>query len=243
VAPPITPVCAPARAGILGGMIETWVLGLIERLGALGVGIAVALENIFPPLPSELFLPLAGFAASQGRISVVSAIAAATVGSVVGALALYAIGAVVGRDRLWAIADRMPLVDVADLDKAEAWFARHGDKAVLIGRCVPIVRSLISVPAGLERMPVARFAALTAIGSLVWNTLFVSAGYALGTQWHKVEQYAGIGSKVVLVALLAAAAWYVVTKVRATRRPQDASPSRNEDEDEDEREDGRARRG
>ncbi len=120
----------------------------MDKLGAPGAGLAIALENLFPPLPSEVILPLAGFTAAQGRMSLVAALVWTTVGSVVGALALYGIGALIGRDRIRAIVARLPLVKLADLDRTEAWFARHGTKAVFFGRMIPIFRSLISVPAG-----------------------------------------------------------------------------------------------
>ncbi len=205
---------SPESGGIVG-----WVVALMDALGAPGVGLAIALENVFPPLPSEVFLPLAGFAAARGEMSVVSAIVWTTLGSLVGALVLYGIGAALGRDRLRAIVDRMPLVNLRDVDKAEEWFARHGAKAVFLGRMVPLVRSLISVPAGVERMNPALFAALTAAGSLIWNTAFVLAGYTLGENWHIVESYAGIASKVVLVAIVLAVAVFVAKRV-ARRRQQ-----------------------
>ena len=199
-------------SGIVG-----WVVGLMETLGAPGVGLAIALENLFPPLPSEVFLPLAGFAAARGELSVASAILWTTLGSLVGALALYGLGAGLGRERLRAIADRMPLVDVGDIDKAEEWFARHGSKAVFFGRMIPLVRSMISVPAGVERMPLPLFAALTTAGSLIWNSAFVLAGYGLGENWHVVERYAGIASRMVLGLVALALVWFVVRKVRARR--------------------------
>jgi membrane protein DedA with SNARE-associated domain len=204
---------APQLDGIVG-----WVVDLMEALGAPGVGLAIALENLFPPLPSEVFLPLAGFAAARGDLSLVAAIVWTTLGSVVGALALYGLGAALGRQRLRAIADRMPLVDVTDIDKAEAWFARHGPKAVFFGRMVPLVRSMISVPAGVERMNIALFLALTAAGSLIWNSLFVLAGYYLGENWHIVEGYAGILSKVVLAAIAIAVVVFVVRRIRGRRK-------------------------
>jgi membrane protein DedA with SNARE-associated domain len=200
---------APQLDGIVG-----WVVELMETLGAPGVGLAIALENVFPPLPSEVFLPLAGFAASRGELSLVAAIVWTTLGSVVGALALYGLGAALGRDRLRAIADRMPLVDVGDIDKAEAWFARHGAKAVFFGRMVPLVRSMISVPAGVERMSVPLFLALTAAGSLIWNSIFVVSGYLLGENWHIVESYAGVLSKVVLAAVALAVVVFVILRIR-----------------------------
>jgi membrane protein DedA with SNARE-associated domain len=208
---------APELTGIVG-----WVVNLMDSLGAPGVGLAIALENVFPPLPSEVFLPLAGFTAARGEMSLVAAILWTTLGSLVGALALYGIGAALGRNRLRAIVDRMPLVNLSDVDKAEEWFAKHGNKAVFFGRMVPLVRSMISVPAGVERMPVLLFAGLTTAGSLIWNSAFVLAGYALGESWHIVEQYAGIASKVVLVIAVLAVLGFIGRRVWLRRRATDA---------------------
>jgi membrane protein DedA with SNARE-associated domain len=201
------------------GGVAGWAIELMERLGAPGAGLAVALENLFPPLPSEVILPLAGFAANRGDLGLVSAILFTTLGSVVGALALYGVGAALGRERTRALAARLPLVKVEDVDKAEEWFNRHGAKAVLIGRLVPVVRSLISVPAGVERMTVPVFLALTALGSAVWNTALIVAGYALGEKWQVVESSVGVLQYVVLAGAAAAVAWFVVVKVRAKRSP------------------------
>jgi membrane protein DedA with SNARE-associated domain len=152
-------------------------------LGAPGVGIAIALESVFPPLPSEVFLPLAGFAAARGEMSIVAAVAWSTAGSLAGALVLYGLGARLGLARLRALADRVPLVSCDDVDKADAWFHRYGTWAVFFGRMVPMVRSLVSIPAGTTGMPLGRFALLTTAGSLIWNTVFVVAGYLLGANW------------------------------------------------------------
>lgn len=199
------------------GGVAGWAIDLMERLGPAGAGVAVALENLFPPLPSEVILPLAGFAAARGDFGLVAAIVCTTLGSVIGALALYGVGAVLGRDRMRALAGKLPLVKVRDVDKAEEWFLRHGPKAVLIGRLVPVVRSLISVPAGVERMRVVLFLPLTAIGSLVWNSLLILAGYQLGERWHLVESSVGVFQKLVIVAALAAVGWFVVVQLRARR--------------------------
>jgi membrane protein DedA with SNARE-associated domain len=199
------------------GGVAGWAVELMDTLGAAGAGLAVALENLFPPLPSEVILPLAGFAANRGDIGLVSAIVFTTLGSVLGALALYGVGAVLGRDRTRALAGRLPLVKVEDVDKAEEWFDRHGAKAVLIGRLVPVVRSLISVPAGVERMRVPLFVALTAGGSLVWNSALIIAGYFLGEKWHVVESSIGIFQWVVLAAAVGAVGWFAVVKTRAKR--------------------------
>ena len=202
--------------------VAGWAVDLMERLGGPGAGLVIALENLFPPLTSEVILPLAGFTASQGTFSVGGAIAWTTLGSVVGALALYTLGAVFGRDRFRAVWGRMPLVNMDDLDRTEAWFDRHGRKAIFFGRMVPIFRSLISIPAGIERMPLPIFLLLTTAGSAIWNTIFVLAGYQLGENWHVVENYAGVFQKIVIVAVVAFVAWFVIQRVRSlrTRREQ-----------------------
>lgn len=197
------------------GGIAGWAADLVDVLGGPGAGLAIALENLFPPLPSEVILPLTGFAAGQGVISLFSALFWTTLGSVVGAAALYGIGALFGRERLHALWARLPLVKTADLERTEAWFARHGTKAVLFGRMVPVFRSLISVPAGVERMRLPLFLALTTAGSLVWNTVLVMAGYWLGERWDAVETYVGLLSKAVLVLAVGAVAVYVAVRVRS----------------------------
>ncbi|MFY1689013.1 DedA family protein [Plantactinospora sp. WMMB782] len=203
----------------LSGIAE-WATDLMDRLGAPGAGLAVALENLFPPLPSEIILPLAGFAASRGEMSLWSAIFWTTVGSVVGALALYYVGALLGRERTRAIAARLPLVKLADVDRTEAWFLRHGVKTVFLGRMVPIFRSLISIPAGIERMRLGTFLLCTALGSLIWNAVFVFAGYLLGENWHLVEEYASVFQKVVIAAVAVAVGWFVVARLARRDRPQ-----------------------
>ncbi|NEC25627.1 DedA family protein [Streptomyces sp. SID8111] len=199
------------------GGIAGWAADLVDALGAPGAGLFVALENVFPPLPSEIILPLAGFAAGQGELSLASALFWTTLGSVVGAVVLYWLGALFGRERMYALWARLPLVKTSDLRRTEEWFARHGTKAVLLGRMVPIFRSLISVPAGVERMPMPLFLMLTALGSLVWNSALVLAGYWLGEQWDEVGAYVGVLSKGVLVVSLLAVAGYVAVRVRAGR--------------------------
>lgn len=211
----LTSQTEPPEGGLVG-----FVTDLVERLGGPGAGLAVALENLFPPIPSEVILPLAGFAASQGKMNLFSAIAWTTLGSLLGALALYYIGVALGRDRVRAIAARLPLVKLADVDRTEAWFVKHGGKAVFFGRMIPIFRSLISIPAGVERMPVARFLLYTALGSLIWNTVFVMAGYLLGDNWHIVESYAGTLQKLVIVACVLAVGYFVGSRLlRACRKP------------------------
>lgn len=192
-----------------------WAVGLMETLGGPGAAVLVGLDNVFPPVPSELVLPLAGFAASQGTFSFVGALFWTTLGSLVGAWVVYAVGAALGRERTRALVARVPLLKVEDVDRSEAWFARHGAKAVFFGRMVPLFRSMISVPAGIQRMPLPLFLGLTALGSLVWNAVFVTAGYLLGESWYLVEDYAGLVQKLVVAAVLVAAAVFVVRRLRA----------------------------
>ncbi|MCM2388670.1 DedA family protein [Streptomyces albipurpureus] len=191
-----------------------WVNSMMESLGAPGAGILIALENLFPPLPSEVILPLAGFAASTGHMGLIAALLWTTAGSVVGAMALYGVGALLGRDRTVRIAAKLPLLKVADIERTEAWFGRHGAKAVFFGRMIPVFRSLISVPAGVERMPIPLFLALTTLGSAIWNTAFVLAGYALGENWEQVAGYVATYSKVVLVVAVVAVVAFIVVRLR-----------------------------
>jgi membrane protein DedA with SNARE-associated domain len=202
----------PELTGLAG-----WVVDVVDALGPIGVGLLVALENLFPPIPSEVILPVAGYVASQGQMSLAWAIVGATVGAVVGAIALYGLGVWFGRARLRRWLDRLPLVEVEDLDRAEAWFERHGGQAVLIGRCVPVVRSLVSIPAGLERMPVPTFLLYTAIGSAVWNSALVAAGYALGSQWEDVGHYSDYLNYAVYVVVVVLVARFVWTRLRRRR--------------------------
>lgn len=198
---------------ILGPLID-WLVGLMTVIGAPGAGIAVALENIFPPIPSEVILPLAGFTASQGHFTVTSAIIWTTIGSSVGALALYWIGRRLGTERLERLFDRIPLLKSKDVRRTNAWFGRHGRKAVFFGRMVPLFRSLISVPAGVDRMPVWRFLVYTTAGSAIWNAVLILAGWELGANWHIVEGHIGVVQNVLLVILAVVVLWFVVHRLR-----------------------------
>jgi membrane protein DedA with SNARE-associated domain len=190
---------------------------VMDALGELGVAVLVFAENVFPPVPSEVVLPLAGYLASRGRMTLWLVVLAATVGSVLGALLLYELGARLGPARLRRIFERMPLMQAEDLDRAEAWFSRHGEASVLIGRCIPVVRSLISVPAGVERMPRWRFVVLTTIGSGTWNTLFIVGGYLLGAQFREVERYSGWLNAAVYAAIAVLVALGVRRSLRRRR--------------------------
>jgi membrane protein DedA with SNARE-associated domain len=209
---PMTTGLSTAEPALTG--IAAWAVDLMDSLGAPGAGLAIALENLFPPLPSEIILPLAGFSSSRGDMTLSAALFWTTLGSMVGALLWYAVGAAIGRERTRAILERLPLVKTADVDRTEAWFARHGVKTVFFGRMVPIFRSFISIPAGVERMSLASFLIFTLLGSLVWNTAFVLAGYQLGENWHIVEAYAGLFQKGVVAAVLVALVAFVGLRLR-----------------------------
>ncbi|MFW6772856.1 DedA family protein [Nocardioides sp. CPCC 205120] len=195
-----------------------WAVELMEKIGPIGAGIAIAAENLFPPLPSEVILPLAGFTANRGDFTLAEALIWTTAGSVIGAAVLYWLGVAFGRQRMYRVWEHVPLVKTEDLERTEAWFERHGRKAVFFGRMVPIFRSLISVPAGIERMPFLLFLLLTLAGSLVWNSIWVLAGYFAGSQWDRVEPYMGAVQTTVVVVVALAVASFVVFRVRQNRR-------------------------
>ncbi|MHB1138456.1 MAG: DedA family protein [Microthrixaceae bacterium] len=200
--------------------LTDWVTDVVHTLGYVGVAVLVALESVVPPIPSELVLPLAGFVAGRGDASVPGMAAAATVGSVVGALVLYWISAAIGPERLRAFVVRYGRrlgVKEADLDRAEAWFDRRSDIAVLVCRCVPLVRSLVSIPAGFRRMPIWRFIVFTTIGSAVWNVALVGAGALLGERWEQVGDVVGSVQTIVIVVVVASLAWFAWTRLIAPR--------------------------
>ena len=198
--------------------IADWAIRVMETLGGFGAALLIALENLFPPLPSEVILPLAGFTASQGDLSLIGAIIWTTGGSLVGALILYQLGRWLGREKIRYYAAKLPLVKIKDIDTAEEWFTKYETRVVLFGRMIPIVRSLISIPAGVEKMSLKLFVIYTAIGSLIWNTTLISAGYLLGEQWELVEQYVGILQKLVIAAVVFSIVYFVVARLKKRRK-------------------------
>lgn len=198
--------------------IADWTVSLMDTIGPVGAAIAVGLDNLFPPIPSEVVLPMAGLAASRGSFTLAEAILWTTFGSVFGAYILYVLGRWLGAERLRRIADKLPLIKGDDVVRAVAWFEKHGAAAVFFGRMVPLFRSLISIPAGVSRMHWWKFGLLTTAGSLIWNSIFVMAGFLLGENWHVVEQYAEIFQTIVIVVVVGAIAWFVTVRVRAVVR-------------------------
>ncbi len=180
-----------------------WIRGVLESFGPTGVGLLIALETILPPIPSELVLPLAGFLAREGTMNVVLAWIGATVGGVVGALALYWLGAWLGYERLHRLAGHrwFFVASQKDVDRGCALFEKHGSWVVAGARCVPVLRSVVSLPAGMTRMPLPKFLALTSAGTGVWNAGFIAAGWFLAEKWQRVDEYTGpVG--LVVVALI-----------------------------------------
>ncbi|WP_255621555.1 DedA family protein [Pseudonocardia sp. DSM 110487] len=199
-----------------------WVFSIVDRLGAAGVGLLILLENIVPPIPSEVILPLAGFRARTGGVNVVFVWPAATAGSVLGALLLYGLGSWLGYDRLHRLAGHRWFVFVSqkDMERGERVFERHGGKVVLLGRCVPFLRSVVSIPAGISGMPLVRFVALTAVGSGVWNAAFLVLGWVLGENWDQVEGVLGPVSYLVLALLAVGLVVLMVRRVRSASVPR-----------------------
>ena len=207
----------------LGG-VTGWVVDVIEAIGEPGVGALIALENIFPPIPSEAILPFAGFSASQGDINVVLAWVAATIGALVGAYVLYGVGRLIGYDRLQELAKSrwFFLFGPNDLARGERFFERHGSAIVLVGRCIPLVRSIVSVPAGWSKMPLGRFTVLTVVGSAIWNAVFIGLGYGLGERWEQVDGWVAPIGYVVLLAIGVYVGWLAFRKIRLVRTGRSA---------------------
>jgi membrane protein DedA with SNARE-associated domain len=188
--------------------------------GYAGLIAIMIVENLFPPIPSEIVLPLAGYEVSRGELTFVATVAAATLGSLVGALLLYALGRWGGRPAVERWGRRLR-VGPDELDRAERWFTRWGDWVVLGARLVPGARSVVSIPAGTMRMGVTRFTLLTVLGSAVWNSVLIGTGWALGDNWEAISGWVGGASKVVLIAaVLGVAGLFVAHRVRRGRRAE-----------------------
>jgi len=204
---------------MLSGLSD-WVTDVIDRLGYVGVALLIALENLFPPIPSEIVLPFAGFVARDGGATLPGMIVAATIGSLAGAWILYGIAAWIGPERLERFLVRYGKwlrLTPGDVAKAERWFDRRAVVAVLIGRCIPLIRSLVSIPAGFRRMPFATFTLYTVIGSAIWNTALIGAGYILRDNWDAIEPVLDVVQYVVVAAIIVIVGWFVWSRARAPR--------------------------
>ena len=189
--------------------MQEWITNTMNSLGYVGIGLLMFLENLFPPIPSELIMPLAGYTATfpNTQIQVIPAIAAGVIGTILGAIPWYYAGLLLGQERLQALAARYGKwigISEKDLEKSVNWFQKHGSTAVLLGRMVPGIRTLISVPAGITKMPLIPFFLYSTIGTIGWVTLLTYAGYFLGKNYKSVEDYIDVITKVVVFGVLIA---------------------------------------
>lgn len=198
-----------------------WAASMMEQGGLAAVALLMFLENVFPPIPSEVVMPLAGYGARQGESGLALVILAGSVGSLAGAWFWFLVGRWVGRDRLKAFAarrGRLLTLSPRDVERADAAFARHGGKAVFVGRLVPAVRTLISVPAGMSSMSLRRFLIYTSAGTVLWTAFLAWAGWALGGDYDRVSGWIGPVSDAVVGAILVIYLYRVVTFGRERRR-------------------------
>jgi membrane protein DedA with SNARE-associated domain len=201
--------------------INNWVQGIIASAGYPGLGLVMVLENLFPPIPSEIILPLAGYMTLQGHFTLVGVTAVGTIGSVVGALALYGVGRWLDESRVRHLLrsyGRFAMLSEDDLDRALTWFSKYGQPTIFFARVVPIVRSLISVPAGLARMSLPRFLIFTALGTGLWSFLLTWAGRMLGANWARVASLVSRYEDVVMVLAVIAVLLFFVQRFRSKVR-------------------------
>jgi membrane protein DedA with SNARE-associated domain len=199
----------------MSAALADWISNTMNTLGYWGIGFLMFMENLFPPIPSELIMPLAGFTVAQGKMNLQYAILAGVVGTILGTLLWYYAGLWIGEKRIAELADRYGRwigVSGADIDKANRWFYRHGTKAVLLGRLVPGVRTLISLPAGLSRMRLAPFLFYSTVGTTIWTTALTYAGYVLGDHYELVDEYLAPVSKIVAALIVIAFAVWVIRR-------------------------------
>jgi membrane protein DedA with SNARE-associated domain len=197
-----------------------WINNLMTSLGYWGIGLLMFLENLFPPIPSELIMPLAGFTVSQGRMNFGVAVLAGTVGTMAGTFAWYYLGRLVNYQRLesWVIRYGKWLgVTVLEIERVNNWFNRHGRKAVFFGRMVPGIRTLISLPAGMNKMPVASFTLYSTLGTTIWTTALTAAGFLLGDNYATIEKYLAPISKLMLFGLIGIVGYWAFRKFQKSR--------------------------
>jgi membrane protein DedA with SNARE-associated domain len=209
---------------MMSGLIESlvkWGERLVESLGLFGLAVIMFLENVFPPIPSEPFLLGAGFSSADGSLSFPGAIMAATIGSLLGAIIYYYVGVLIPEAKIRSFLrkyGRFALLGEKDLDRALTWFNRHGRLVIFFGRCIPLVRTLISVPAGLTRMPLPLFLVSTAAGTALWSTLLIGVGRALGDNYESALVYFDRFDTVALGAIGVLVVFFVFKRVVAVRR-------------------------
>ena len=196
--------------------INNWVQSIIASAGYPGLGLVMVLENLFPPIPSEVIVPFAGYMTFKGHFNLAAVIGVATAGSLVGALILYGLGWWLDESRVRRLVcyyGRYAMLSEKDLDRALAWFRRYGELTIFFARLVPIVRSVISVPAGLARMSIIRFVGFTALGTGLWSFLLAWAGRTLGANWSLVADFVSRYQDIVMVLLVAALFLFLVRRL------------------------------
>lgn len=184
--------------------MENWIISFMNEFGYIGVLLLIMFENIFPPIPSEVILTFGGFMTTYSDMTWMGVVIAATIGSVVGAMVLYSIGLLLGADRLEKIVDRWGKyirLTREDIYRAEAWFKKYGPWTVFFCRLIPLIRSLISIPAGMSNMNFSLFIVLTTLGSLIWNGVLVSVGVAVGGNWEEVVAYMDVFSNIIYLLI------------------------------------------
>lgn len=184
--------------------MENWIINFMEQFGYLGTFLMILLENVFPPIPSEVILTFGGFMTTNTDMTVIGVVTSATAGSVTGAAILYGIGRLLNVNKLEKIISRFGnilRVKVSDIQKANSWFARYGYKAIFLCRMIPLVRSLISIPAGMGNMKFNFFLLYTTAGTLIWNIVLVSAGAILGESWQSVLDFMNVYSSITYTIL------------------------------------------
>ncbi len=200
-------------------MVE-WINNLMSGLGYWGIGLLMFLENLFPPIPSELIMPLAGFTVSKGQLNFSLAVGAGTIGTMLGTYAWYYLGRLVNYQRLEIWANRYGRwlgISSQDIDRVNNWFNKHGRKAVFFGRMVPGIRTLISLPAGINNMPFATFTIYSMAGTLLWTLALTSAGFLLGENYALIEKYLAPISKLLLFGLVGWIGYWLFRKMRSNK--------------------------
>jgi len=201
--------------------MDNWVTGVMEQLGYIGVFLMMLLENVFPPIPSEIVLPFGGFLTTHTDMTFIGVIVVATAGAVIGAVILYGIGLLLDVETLEKIIDRwghILRIKKEDIHKADAWFDKYGYWAVFFCRMVPLVRSLISIPAGMSNMHFWMFFIFTTAGTLIWNTLLIGAGVFLGENWRDILGFMGVYSNIIYAIIAIAVVIFVVLFIKKRRK-------------------------
>lgn len=202
-------------------MISQWIVNVMTAMSYWGIGLLMFLENLFPPIPSELIMPLAGFTVAKGEMEFVPAVTAGVIGTVLGALPWYYAGKVISEERLRHLADRYGkwlTISGRDIDKANEWFTKHGVKAVFLCRLVPGVRTLISLPAGFNEMPLLPFLVFSTLGTTIWVGFLTFLGLKLGENYALVDEWLAPVSKIILVLLVGGFAFWIWKRKKAFRR-------------------------